>query len=203
MNCRTHEHRHFERTLRSTDTIPGPRLAEGRFSTPKLLAPLLVSFLKRDTRARTSDVGRSPRLRARDSNENSILLGERVSSVSPPWASSEMTRRRARVRRVVLLWLSLCVCVERDGTCARRENEREEGAAAAVLCSFLRAAGGRMIEKVLRAPGIPTALRRRRRKNKRESPRVVSLSFGLPFRRLRDIYKRDACKSAARRHHLS
>ena len=30
MNCRTHEHRHFERTLRSTDTIPGPRLAEGR-----------------------------------------------------------------------------------------------------------------------------------------------------------------------------
>lgn len=39
MNCRTHEHRHFERTLRSTDTIPGPRLAEGRFSTPKLLAP--------------------------------------------------------------------------------------------------------------------------------------------------------------------
>lgn len=33
MNCRTHEHRHFERTLRSTDTIPGPRLAEGRFST--------------------------------------------------------------------------------------------------------------------------------------------------------------------------
>ena len=33
MNCRTHEHRHFERTLRSTDTIPGPRLAEGRFTT--------------------------------------------------------------------------------------------------------------------------------------------------------------------------
>jgi len=30
VNCRTHEHRHFERTLRSTDTIPGPRLAEGR-----------------------------------------------------------------------------------------------------------------------------------------------------------------------------
>lgn len=39
MNCRTHEHRHFERTLRSTDTIPGPRLAEGRFSTRILLAP--------------------------------------------------------------------------------------------------------------------------------------------------------------------
>lgn len=31
VNCRTHEHRHFERTLRSTDTVPGPRLAEGRF----------------------------------------------------------------------------------------------------------------------------------------------------------------------------
>jgi hypothetical protein len=30
VNCRTHEHRHFERTLRSSDTIPGPRLAEGR-----------------------------------------------------------------------------------------------------------------------------------------------------------------------------
>lgn len=37
VNCRTHEHRHFERTLRSTDTIPGPRLAEGRFSYNKLL----------------------------------------------------------------------------------------------------------------------------------------------------------------------
>lgn len=30
MNCRTHEHRHFERTLRSPDTVPGPLLAEGR-----------------------------------------------------------------------------------------------------------------------------------------------------------------------------
>lgn len=30
MNCRTHEHRHFERTLRSWDSIPGPLLAEGR-----------------------------------------------------------------------------------------------------------------------------------------------------------------------------
>lgn len=35
MNCRTHEHRHFERTLRSTDTIPGPRLAEGCSRKPK------------------------------------------------------------------------------------------------------------------------------------------------------------------------
>ena len=34
VNCRTHEHRHFERTLRSTDTIPGPRLAEGRSRNP-------------------------------------------------------------------------------------------------------------------------------------------------------------------------
>lgn len=31
VNCRTHEHRHFERTLRSLDTVPGPLLAEGRF----------------------------------------------------------------------------------------------------------------------------------------------------------------------------
>lgn len=31
MNCRIHEHRHFERTLRSLDTVPGPFLAEGRF----------------------------------------------------------------------------------------------------------------------------------------------------------------------------
>lgn len=31
MNCRTHEHRHFERTLRSLDTVPRPLLAEGRF----------------------------------------------------------------------------------------------------------------------------------------------------------------------------
>lgn len=30
VNCRTHEHRHFERTLRSWDTIPGPLLTEGR-----------------------------------------------------------------------------------------------------------------------------------------------------------------------------
>lgn len=30
VNCRTHEHRHFERTLRSTEMSPGPRLAEGR-----------------------------------------------------------------------------------------------------------------------------------------------------------------------------
>lgn len=37
MNCRTHEHRHFERTLRSTDPIPGPRLAEGRLLIKKLL----------------------------------------------------------------------------------------------------------------------------------------------------------------------
>lgn len=35
MNCRTHEHRHFERTLRSSDTVPGPRLAEGRLSNKK------------------------------------------------------------------------------------------------------------------------------------------------------------------------
>lgn len=32
VNCRTHEHRHFERTLRSLDTVPGPLLAEGRFN---------------------------------------------------------------------------------------------------------------------------------------------------------------------------
>ena len=32
MNCRTLEHRHFERTLRSSDTVPGPLLAEGRFN---------------------------------------------------------------------------------------------------------------------------------------------------------------------------
>lgn len=32
MNCRTHEHRRFERTLRSSDTVPGPRLAEGRIN---------------------------------------------------------------------------------------------------------------------------------------------------------------------------
>lgn len=38
VNCRTHEHRHFERTLRSTDTIPGPRLAEGRFKYNKQTA---------------------------------------------------------------------------------------------------------------------------------------------------------------------
>ena len=37
MNCRTHEHRHFERILRSTDIIPGPRLAEGRFIITRLL----------------------------------------------------------------------------------------------------------------------------------------------------------------------
>lgn len=30
MNCRTHEHRHFERTLRSSDTVPGPLPSEGR-----------------------------------------------------------------------------------------------------------------------------------------------------------------------------
>jgi len=35
LNCRTHEHRHFERTLLSTETIPGPRLAEGRFGKLK------------------------------------------------------------------------------------------------------------------------------------------------------------------------
>lgn len=32
VNCRTHEHRHFERTLRSSDSVPGPHLAEGRIN---------------------------------------------------------------------------------------------------------------------------------------------------------------------------
>lgn len=30
MNCRTHEHRHFERTLRVSDHVRNPRLSEGR-----------------------------------------------------------------------------------------------------------------------------------------------------------------------------
>jgi hypothetical protein len=30
VNCRTHEHRHFERTLRVSDSVRNPRLAEGR-----------------------------------------------------------------------------------------------------------------------------------------------------------------------------
>ena len=34
VNCRTHEHRHFERTLRSMDTISGSGLAEGRSRNP-------------------------------------------------------------------------------------------------------------------------------------------------------------------------
>lgn len=32
VNCRTHEHRQFERTLRSLDPVPGPLLTEGRFN---------------------------------------------------------------------------------------------------------------------------------------------------------------------------
>lgn len=32
MNCRTHEHRHFERTLRVSDFIRYPHLAEGRIT---------------------------------------------------------------------------------------------------------------------------------------------------------------------------
>lgn len=42
VNCRTHEHRHFERTLRSTELSPGPRLAEGRsIKTTRLLVEYL------------------------------------------------------------------------------------------------------------------------------------------------------------------
>jgi hypothetical protein len=32
VNCRTHEHRHFERTLRVSDSVRNPRLAEGRMT---------------------------------------------------------------------------------------------------------------------------------------------------------------------------
>jgi hypothetical protein len=32
VNCRTHEHRHFERTLRVSDSIRYPHLAEGRIT---------------------------------------------------------------------------------------------------------------------------------------------------------------------------
>lgn len=45
VNCRTHEHRHFERTLRSTDPIPGPHLAEGRLLYKKLLTYIYIYVL--------------------------------------------------------------------------------------------------------------------------------------------------------------
>lgn len=54
MNCRTHEHRHFERTLRSSDTIPGPLLAEGR-----LLLTSLLGVRGENRVTRRSDVGRN------------------------------------------------------------------------------------------------------------------------------------------------
>lgn len=96
MNCRTHEHRHFERTLRSTDTIPGPRLAEGRLSKQRLLAR------RRTWRARTSDrwtFARDER-RARRGPPPRILAdepirergGEEARRLASTWASSEMKR---------------------------------------------------------------------------------------------------------------
>lgn len=95
------------------------------------------SCLERDTRARVRATLDARRGCARET-KLSLLLAERVvlfsrrevvttaerkksrESVSPPWASSEMTRRRARVRRV---WLLLCLKETSHGTCARRENE--------------------------------------------------------------------------------
>lgn len=80
--------------------------------------------------ARTSDVGRSPRLRARNSPRG--VWSYRVTteeSVSPPWASSEMKRRRARVRRRGVPAKEKA----RHGTCARPENERKKAAPAASL----------------------------------------------------------------------
>lgn len=199
MNCRTHEHRHFERTLRSTDTIPGPRLAEGRFSTPKLLAPLLVS---RERHARAyerrwtlAEVARA-RLRLSLSSSRSVWFsspGEKLSppprgrrareSVSPPWASSEMTRRRARVRRVQRVAAALSQGDVTRNVC-ETERMREEGAVR-LLCSFLRAGG--MIEKVLRAPGIPTAGEEKKKRAER-CPLIRSSFPSSPER----------CKSGAR-----
>lgn len=92
MNCRTHEHRHFERTLRSTDTIPGPRLAEGRFNKPKLLAPPLREKLRK---RRTSDrwtFARERDARVPPSPSQSSDIGDGFDEAAAlSLASSEMT----------------------------------------------------------------------------------------------------------------
>jgi len=43
VNCRTHEHRHFERTLRVSDSVRNPRLAEGRTTLESARPPPLTS----------------------------------------------------------------------------------------------------------------------------------------------------------------
>lgn len=114
MNCRTHEHRHFERTLRSTDTIPGPRLAEGRFSTSKLLAPLRAG----PTRpfAQTA-YERSLDVRPRRAVPRGGPLAS--SEITPRKRKSESARTRVRIERL---------SARAPGDCRRRERGVEYGA---------------------------------------------------------------------------
>lgn len=49
VNCRTHEHRHFERTLRSWDFTPGPLLAEGRILLKD--CSVFFRFIERERRS--------------------------------------------------------------------------------------------------------------------------------------------------------
>lgn len=76
MNCRTHEHRHFERTLRSTDTIPGPRLAEGRFRTIDQTARFRASEILsvRRLALECDGVARNYRINEDNANDNGAAL---------------------------------------------------------------------------------------------------------------------------------
>jgi hypothetical protein len=57
VNCRTHEHRHFERTLRVSDSVRNPRLAEGRTTLESARPP--ASPLRGGGAARTGARGRA------------------------------------------------------------------------------------------------------------------------------------------------
>lgn len=145
------------------------------------------SCLERDTRARVRATLDARRGCARET-KLSLLLAERVvlfsrrevvttaerkmsrESVSPPWASSEMTRRRARVRRVCVRLL-LCLEETSDGTCARRENEGRRRCAAALLFPSRRWDD--------REGATRTRHPDRRRRKKKESREVSSHSVFL------------------------
>lgn len=107
MNCRTHEHRHFERTLRSTDPIPGPRLAEGRTKNKtRLLFPSLKNgesvFLnvRRRVHARTASF-ETMRLSMNDALEN-LNVSYYVLSLSNARGTSLVLQLARRLSKEIL-----------------------------------------------------------------------------------------------------
>lgn len=74
MNCRTHEHRHFERTLRSTDPIPGPRLDEGRSTNKTRLLCSRSHFVVRTRKKSVSLNVRRARARRRSKRKRDLSM---------------------------------------------------------------------------------------------------------------------------------